>query len=179
MVLHNTFEANAGKCLRMGVMAFMIAATTPMVAMAQQSGDQLALAPHAQQQTSTSILTQEQRARLIAEAKAFDYAMANPGKMGISVLRGADSGRKSEQQMVNMVVRGANSGFKLNAEGFSADNGNKATEITYHYRIDGPGEQPMVVSNGPHNIGDALKALPLAAIGTKSYHGQRQRVRVQ
>lgn len=45
MALQNTFEANAGKHLRMAVMAFMIAAT-PMAAMAQQ-GNHLALAPSA------------------------------------------------------------------------------------------------------------------------------------
>lgn len=109
--------------------------------------------------TSAS-LTDEQRARVLVLAAASDYAMEHPGHIGISVLRGPDAGNKQGPELAALLERGIEGRYGIESEGYAGNNGNKPTEITYHYRSNLTGNGPLVMSLGPYNMGDAIANVP-------------------
>jgi hypothetical protein len=131
------------------------AATTAMAATTTQA------AKMTNASTAANTVTPEQVARFEVEARAFDYAMAHPGQVGISVLKGPDAGTREGAELAALLERGLEGRYGIAAEGYAGDNGDKPTEIIFHYRTDYTNNYgPLVRSYGPFNMGDAISNVP-------------------
>jgi len=107
---------------------------------------------------ASATLSQAQIDRLSADGAAADYAATGYGKIGVSVLHGSDFPQMSAEQIANGFSNGIQRNFNLPSEGYTADNGLKATEVTFHYLIPPSNqfEEPSLLSSGPHNVDEAL-----------------------
>ena len=147
--------------LKSGAAAVFVAAAATLpgnLAIADDTPDQQFAAAAS---TNTPQLTEEQRARLEVIGEAMDYAATGYGKIGVSVLHGADLPQLSGDEIAEKFSNGIGKNFTLPAQGYAGDNGEKATEVTFTYLLPprSSNEEPIVMASGPHNLDEALVAI--------------------
>ena len=160
MALTNLRKSFTARAAAVGFGA--LAALTPLSAVHADSAGNPPVLTAANTQP---VLTEEQRARVLVGAEAFDYAYANPGHIAVSVLRGPDAGHRTGEQLGQGFKKGIESRYNVQVAWFAGDNGHKPTEITFHYLMVDTDNQPLVRSMGPYNAGDALAKVPEAVEG--------------
>jgi len=162
MALTNLKKSFAARAAVVGLSAF--AAFAPLsVSYADSAGT-----PSVQTAaTSQSTLTQEQRARVLVGAEAFDYAYDNPGHIAVSVLKGPDAGSRTAEQLGQGFERGIENRYGVQVAWYAGDNGSKPTEVTFHYLMIDTDNQPLVRSMGPYNMGDAMAKILKLSMGRR------------
>jgi len=105
-------------------------------------------------------LSHEQQLRKEARHAACDYANEKVGRVGVTVLAGRDLTEFTGPQAAQGFVRGLKSSGIEEAKGYSADNGNQATEVYFCFRRASNQPEGSVAIVGPRNVSDAVNEIP-------------------
>jgi len=143
-----------------------------LLAMTATAGTSLAPKAHAEdvgyqtanfeQPAEITILTDEQLARLTIESKAMEFAAAGHANLGISVLEGPDLYEIMQSdgtEFANRIQTSIKEKHGVSGAVYAGDNGNKITEVTLFYQTMDTNNNPVVITDGPHNLLEATPAL--------------------
>lgn len=97
--------------------------------------------------------------RLELKAQAHDYAVLNPGNIGISVLKGIDAPNRTESELADALEHGVEKRSGRQAEGYHGDNGNQPTEVNFYVPYIAPDGKFAVSTYGPYNFSDAVNII--------------------
>lgn len=161
--LRKTFSAPAA-AFAVGAAAVMSAA--PAYA---EDGKQVYAANTTVATSSTSATIEEIEARNAVIDKSVDFARLHPGQIGFSVLGGSDTRSVEPEVLTKNLESGITNRLGVQAVGYTGDNGNKATEISYAYAFYNPETEAMDVRvRGPYNADQAIPAAKEVADAVKA-----------